>query len=356
MMRLAVIGATGAVGRECLALLDRTSFPLERVVPVASPHSTGLDLGPELGSSLPLEPVTTVTELDPESLDVAILCAGAEVSQSEAGRFAAAGALVVDNSSAFRLRDDVPLVVPEVNPHMLARRPASNLVANPNCSTIQLVRVLAPLHALAGLEEVVLSTYQAASGGGLRGLAELAEGSADVLADPKSAQEEPGRFGQPLSFNLVPEIGLTDDTGFTHEERKLTAEPRKILDLPRLRISATAVRVPVFHCHSEAVRVRLRDAVTAVEVEDALAAVPGLKVYRRSGPAPAYPMPRSACLRDEDRALVHVGRIRVDPDDPFALWMWIVADNLWVGAALNAVRTVELAVTYGWLNGVATPR
>ncbi|KPI09473.1 Aspartate-semialdehyde dehydrogenase [Actinobacteria bacterium OK074] len=356
MISLAVIGATGAVGRECLALLDRTSSPLERVVPVASAHSAGLDLGPELGLSLPLDPVTTLTELDPESLDAAILCAGAEVSQSEAGRLAAAGVLVVDNSSAFRMRGDVPLVVPEVNPHALAERPASNLVSSPNCSTIQLVRVLAPLHALAGLEEVVLSTYQAASGGGLRGLAELAEASADFLADPKSPQEEPGRFGQPLSFNLVPEIGRTDDTGFTHEERKLTAEPRKILGLPQLRISATAVRVPVFHCHSEAVRVRLREAVSAVEVEDALAVVPGLKVYRRSDPAPAYPMPRSACVDDEDRAMVHVGRIRVDPDDPQALWLWIVADNLWVGAALNTVRTVELAVRYGWLNGGTTPR
>lgn len=256
--------------------------------------------------------------------------------------------LVVDNTSAFRMLPEVPLVVPQVNPGALARRPAAGIVANPNCSTIQLVRVLHPLHELAGLDSLVVATYQAASGGGLPGLAELAEESGRLLADSRVQGEPGGRFGQPLAFNLVPEVGLADDSGFTHEERKLAREPRKILGLPQLRVSATAVRAPVFHCHSEAVHLRLRLPVTVEEVERALLATPGLRVYRPSD-RPAYPMPRTVFASDEDRALVHVGRIRVEPEDPHAVALWIVADNLWVGAALNALQIVELGTKYGWL-------
>jgi aspartate-semialdehyde dehydrogenase len=368
-MRIAVIGATGAVGRECLTLLDKASLPMENLVAVASPRSAGLDLRTELGLSLPLAPVTTLAAFDPTTVDVALLCAGADVSREMAAGLVAAGVLVVDNSSAFRLRPDVPLVVPQVNPQELERRPAGGIISNPNCSTIQLVRALAPLEALAGLDDIVVATYQAASGGGLRGLAELAEESARILADPAlpdpafvdpafvdpvlagpaSPREKPGRFGRPLSFDLIPGIGAADGSGFTHEERKLVAEPRKILGLPGLRLSATAVRVPVFHCHSEAVHVRTRRPLTTASAEEALAAEPGIKVYRGSDTALGYPTPRSVGRRDQDRAMVHVGRIRVDPDDARALWMWIVADNLWVGAALNAVQIVELAVRYQWL-------
>ncbi|OEJ30888.1 aspartate-semialdehyde dehydrogenase [Streptomyces subrutilus] len=348
MLRIAIVGATGAVGRECLALLDGGIVPVERVVPVGSARSVGRDLGAEQALSLPLAPLVTVEELDPRDLDVAVFCAGADVSSREAERLADAGVLIVDNSSAFRMRPDVPLVVPQVNPGALAVRPASNLVANPNCSTIQMVRALQPLHELATLDSVVVATYQAASGGGVRGLEELAEGSRRILDDPGAQGEAGGRFGQPLPFSLVPEIGLQDDQGLTHEERKLVREPRKILGLPGLRVSATAVRVPVFHCHSEAVHVRLREPVTTAAVEKALAATEGLRVYTRSD-SPSYPMPRSVFARPEDRALVHVGRIRVEPEDPRAVAVWVVADNLWVGAALNALQIVELSVKNGWL-------
>ncbi|MET7878937.1 aspartate-semialdehyde dehydrogenase [Micromonospora profundi] len=347
-MRIAVVGATGAVGKECLHLLQQGVVPVDDIVPVASGASVGRDLNSELGLDLPLAPVTTVEAVDFTKVDVAVFCAGADTSRAEAERAAAAGALVVDNSSAFRHRADVPLIVPEVNPHLLANRPATNLVANPNCSTIQLVRALHPLHAHAGLDEVVVATYQAASGGGQRGLAELADTSRRRLADPDASVDPPGRFGQPLAFNLVPEIGLSDDTGFSHEERKIVAESRRILGLPELRISATAVRVPVFDCHSETVRVRTRRPVSASGVEDALATVDGLRVYRRTE-SPSYPMPRQVALTDESRALVHVGRIRIDPDDDHALWLWIVADNLWVGAALNALNIVSVATKTGWL-------
>jgi Aspartate-semialdehyde dehydrogenase len=349
MLRIAIVGATGAVGRECLTLLDSGIVPVDHVLPVASPRSAGRDPGAGLNLSLPMAPLTTLGKLDPGRLDVAIFCAGADVSREGAQRLASAGVLVVDNSSAFRMRPDVPLVVPQVNPGALRHRPESGLVANPNCSTIQLVRALHPLHELAELESVVVATYQAASGGGLRGLAELAEGSARVLADLGAPSGEGGRFGQPLAFDLIPEIGLMDDSGLTHEERKLTREPRKILGLPGLRVSATAVRVPVFHCHSEAVHVRLRRTVSAEAVEEALAAAPGLRVHRRSD-SPSYPMPRTVFARPESRALVHVGRIRVEPMDPQAVGLWVVADNLWVGAALNALQIVALAGKQGWLS------
>ncbi|MFD8737023.1 aspartate-semialdehyde dehydrogenase [Streptomyces sp. NPDC059618] len=348
MLRIAVVGATGAVGRECLALLDGGIVPVEQVVPVASARSVGRDLGSELGLSLPLADLVTLDALDPRGLDVAVFSAGAEVSAREAERLASAGVLVVDNSSAFRMRPDVPLVVPQVNPGALDDRPASGLVANPNCSTIQLVRALHPVQGLAGLESVVVATYQAASGGGTRGLRELADGSRAVLDDPGAQGASGGRFGQPLAFNLVPEIGLQDEDGFTHEERKLLREPRRILGLPDLRVSATAVRVPVFDCHSEAVHLRLREPVTTASVEEALAATPGLRVHRRSD-SPSYPMPRTVFARCEDRALVHVGRVRVEPEDARALAFWVVADNLWVGAALNALDIVALAVKNGWL-------
>ncbi|MGW3914595.1 aspartate-semialdehyde dehydrogenase [Streptomyces sp. NPDC005070] len=348
MLRIAVVGATGAVGRECLALLDGGIVPVEQVVPVGSARSVGRDLGRELGLSLPLADLVTLDELDPRGLDVAVFSAGAEISGREAERLASAGVLVVDNSSAFRMRPDVPLVVPQVNPAALDDRPASGLVANPNCSTIQLVRALHPVHELAGLRSVVVATYQAASGGGVRGLRELAEESRAVLDDPRAQGAPGGRFGQPLAFNLVPEIGLPDGHGLTHEERKLVREPRKILGLPDLRVSATAVRVPVFDCHSEAVHIALREPVTAAAVEEALAATPGLRVHRRSH-SPSYPMPRTVFARREDRALVHVGRVRVEPEDDRALALWVVADNLWVGAALNALQIVELAAKNGWL-------
>jgi aspartate-semialdehyde dehydrogenase len=348
MLRVTVVGATGAVGREFIRLLDQGLVQVDHVVPVASASSAGRDLRAELRLGIPVSPVTTLDQADFTNTDVAVFCAGAETSLRAAEDIAKLGVLVVDNSSAFRRRPDVPLVVPTVNPEQLEQRPASNLIANPNCSTIQLVRALHPLHLLAGLDQVVVSTYQAASGGGQRGLAELAMTSADRLADPQSAIGPAGKFGQPLAFNLVPEIGLPDDTGFSHEERKLAFEPRRILDLPELRITATAVRVPVFDCHSEAVYVRTKRPVSATQVEEALATAPGLRVYRRND-RPGYPMPRMVALTDDDRALVHVGRIRTDPEDDHAVWLWVVADNLWIGAALNAIEILVLAVKAGWL-------
>lgn len=345
-LRLAVVGSTGAVGREILQLLNRIELLNARVVPVATAGSAGIDLAAELGLSLPVEPVRALEDVDLGEADVVFFTAGAEVSRQHAEKASGAGCLVIDNSSAFRARDDVPLVVPQVNPCLLARRPASGLISNPNCSAIQLVRVLHPLRELAGLEQVILSTYQAASGGGRRGLEELASSSASVLDD---GQPPPGgRFGPPLAFNLVPQIGMVDEHAVSNEEHKLATEPAKIMDLPSLKVSATAVRVPIFHCHAEAVWVRFDRPVSAADATKVLRSTRGILLYTDSD-SPPYPTPRLVERSGLGRAWVHVGRVRVDPVDPTALWLWIVADNLWVGAALNAVNILQTVFKYGWL-------
>jgi aspartate-semialdehyde dehydrogenase len=346
MFRTAVVGATGAVGRELLTLLGRTEVPITHILPVASATSAGVDLGARLGLDAHIERVRSLDDVDFTEIDLAFFAAGAEVSRQTAEKAAATGCLVIDNSSAFRMRDDVPLTVPQVNPETVRERPESNLIANPNCSTIQLVRALYPLHQAAGLRRVSLSTYQAGSGGGLRGLEELARDSRALLDG--SGEPRPGRFGPPLAFDLVPQIGLLDEHGVAHEERKLRREPRKIMGLPGLKVSVTAVRVPVFHCHSEAVHVELDRPLAAAEAEDILAATPGIRVYR-SGDDQPYPTPRYVEGAGDERALVHVGRIRPDEEEPRSLSLWVVADNLWVGAASNAADIMHTAYTFGWL-------
>jgi aspartate-semialdehyde dehydrogenase len=341
-VRIAVVGATGAVGQECLKLIERKFVVADHVVPVASARSAGRDLAGELGLTMDMDSVQDLHTFDPRTVDAAIFSAGAEISRKHAERFAAAGTLVVDNSSAFRMREDVPLVVPQVNPATLAERPGTNLVANPNCSTIQLVRVLQPLSTLTKLEQVILSTYSAGSGGGNSGLAELANTSRQILDG--ATVDAPGKFGPPLAFDLVPQIGSVDETGFSHEERKLAREPRKILGDPDLRVTATAVRVPVFHCHGESVYVRTTTPIGVADMQRVLAAAPSMRVYPTG-----YPHPRAVAGNDEDRLCVHVGRIRIDPDDPHGIWLWIVADNLMVGAALNAVEILATVARYGWL-------
>lgn len=346
MSRIAVIGATGAVGRELLILLTRPEMPPDHIIPVASARSSGVDIAHELGLRSEIEPVRSLDDMKFDDVDVAFFVAGAEISRRNAEKVAGAGCLVIDNSSAFRLRDDVPLVVPEVNAGELRQRPEANLIANPNCSTIQLVRALDPLRALGEPLRVVLATYQAGSGGGMRGLSELAMDSRHILdagPDPR-----PGRFGPPLAFDLIPQIGPFVSDTTTHEEEKLLREPSKIMSLPTLAVSATAVRVPIFHCHAEAAWVELDRAVTPSAAEKILAASPGIRLYR-ADQEPPYPTPRLVERSGSDRGLVHVGRVRGDVAAPNALWLWIVADNLWVGAALNAVNILRTARGHGWL-------
>ena len=331
MTRLAVLGATGAVGTTILRVLEERAFPLEELRLLASPRSAGATrsyAGREL----------TVQAVGPASfdgIDIAIFSAGATRSREWAPVAVAAGAVVVDNSSAFRMDDAVPLVVADVNPQ--AAHGHAGVIANPNCSTMQLMPVLAALHRRSPLEHVTVSTYQSVSGTGQTAIDALRAQSAAVLA---GAEVPAGVYAHQIAFNVLPFAGaLSGDDGYTDEELKLVNESRKILALPDLRVSATCVRVPVVTSHSEAVWVRTREPIAPDDARALLAAEPGITVVDDPA-AHAYPMAIDAEGRDD----VLVGRIRRDLGDPNALALWVVADNLRKGAATNAVDIAELLV------------
>ena len=332
-LRVAVAGATGAVGREMLKVLEDRDFPVSELVPLASERSEGHKLefrGDEI----------TVRRLKPESfdgVDIALFSPGAAVSREFAPYAARAGAVVIDNSSAFRMDADVPLVVPEVNPKAVeaALEPgARRIIANPNCSTIQLVVVLKPLHDAAGLEKVVVSTYQSVSGAGQKGIDELDEQSRALF---NLAEIIPKKFPHRIAFNLVPEIGSPGPNGYTEEEMKMVNETRKILGLADLRVSATCVRVPVFYCHSEAANLTFRDELTPERAREILRQAPGVKVVDDLAQH-LYPMPLLGAGDDDTL----VGRIRTDLSGPNGLALFVVSDNLRKGAATNAVQIAEL--------------
>jgi len=325
------VGATGAVGRQMVALLETRRFPVASLRLLATARSAGRTL-PFAGEDLPVE------ALGPGSfagVDLALFSAGASTARDHAPRAVAAGAVVVDNSSAFRTDESVPLVVPEVNPGALATH--AGLIANPNCSTIQLVVVLAPLHASAGLRRVVVATYQSASGAGQRGTDELLRGTRAVLA----GEEAPARVhARPLAFDCVPQIDVFLDDGSSREEWKMVFETRRILGLPELGVLATCVRVPVVCGHAEVVTAELEHELAPDAARELLRAAPGVQVLDDPA-AGAYPTPRQAAGSDP----CWVGRLRRDPSVPHGLALWIVADNLRKGAALNAVQIAEALLT-----------
>jgi aspartate-semialdehyde dehydrogenase len=340
MMRVAILGATGAVGSTLLRVLEERSFPLDELRLLASSRSAGEQrryAGREL----------TVQAVGPGSfdgIDLAIFSAGAARSREWAPQAVAAGAVVVDNSSAFRMDEGVPLVVADVNPH--AAQGHAGLIANPNCSTMQLAPVLAALHRRSALEHVTVATYQAVSGTGQKAIDALLRQSAAVLA---GEEPEAGVYPHRIAFNALPFAGAwSGDDGYTDEELKLVAESRKILELPELPISATCVRVPVLNSHSEAVWVRTREPIAPGEARELLAAEDGITVIDDPA-ADAYPMAIDADGQDG----VLVGRIRRDLGDPNALALWIVADNLRKGAATNAVQIAELLVRDSLLRSAA---
>jgi len=316
-----------------LKVLEEREFPVAELVPLASERSEGQKL-PFRGEEL------TVRRLKPESfegVDIALFSPGAAVSREFAPYAARAGAVVVDNSSAFRMDADVPLVVPEVNPKAveLALRPGGRrIVANPNCSTIQLVVVLKPLHDAAGLERVVVSTYQSVSGAGQKGIDELEEQSRALFS---LGEPEPRKFPHRIAFNLLPEIGPAASNGYTEEEMKMVNETRKIMGLPDLRVSATCVRVPVFYCHSEAANLAFRQELTPERAREVLRSAPGVKVVDDLAEH-VYPMPLLGAGNDDTL----VGRIRKDLSQERGLALFVVSDNLRKGAATNAVQIAEL--------------
>jgi len=339
--RVAVVGATGQVGTLMLKLLGERGFPVSEVVPFASERSVGKTVqGPD-GD-------LTVRGLDDESIqgfDVALFSAGGSTSGEWAPRFAAAGATVIDNSSRWRMQQDVPLVVSEVNPDALTGH--GGIIANPNCSTMQMVVALKPIYDAAGIERLVISTYQAVSGTGRRAVEELIGQSHALLHEQEA--DAPSEYAHQIAFNALPHAGtFAEGDDHTDEERKLINETRKILGDPGIAISATCVRVPVINGHSEAVNVQTSRPLSPEQARELLREAPGVVVLDDPGGA-VYPMPIHADERDE----VFVGRVRRDPGNERALDMFIVADNLRKGAATNAVQIAEVLHERGLLRASA---
>ncbi|MEJ7818076.1 MAG: aspartate-semialdehyde dehydrogenase [Thermoleophilaceae bacterium] len=340
-MRVAVVGATGAVGSTILGVMRERAFPADEVVPLASARSAGrrIDWG---------EKTLTVRELTDEAIagfDLALFSAGGTISEQWGQRFADAGAVVVDNSSYWRMFDHVPLVVAEVNPD--AAEGHRGIVANPNCSTMQMVVALKPILDAVGIERLVVSTYQSVSGTGQRAVEELHDQAAAVV----DAKELPAPTVYPhqIAFNVLPQVeSFREADPYTTEERKMMAETRKILGDSEIGISATCARVPVYTGHSESVNVQTRDPLSPEACRDLLSGAPGVQVI--DDPASGlYPMAVDAAGQDD----VLVGRIRADDSHPRCLNLWVVGDNLRKGAATNAVQVAELLVKRNLLRGAA---
>ena len=327
--RVAVAGATGNVGREILALLAERGFPADEVAALASSRSTGREVSYGEKDVLKVRPLEG---FDFEGFDFGLFSPGAKVSDIYAPVAASSGCVVIDNSSRFRMEPDVPLVVPEVNPEALEGFRAHNIVANPNCSTIQMVVALKPLHDIAPIERVVVSTYQSVSGAGKAAMDELFDQTRKVYFQEERA---PAEFTRRIAFNAIPHIDRFLDDGSTGEERKMAMETRKILD-PQIAVTATCVRVPVFVGHAEAVNVQFEAPVALDEARAALAAAPGVRLV--DDPDEELYVTPVECVGEYD---VFVSRLREDPTAPHALNMWVVADNLRKGAALNAVQIAE---------------
>jgi aspartate-semialdehyde dehydrogenase len=325
---VAVVGATGAVGRELLSILEERKFPVSELSLLASARSAGRWLA-FADQELPVKELTADAFA---GVDFALFSVSASVSKTFAPSAVRAGAIVIDDSSAFRMDPQVPLVVTEVNPHALAQH--QGIIAHPNCSTIPLVMVLKPLHARARVKRVVLTTYQSVSGHGARAMEELDQQTRALIAG-----QSPGIavLPQQIAFNCLPHIDAFGDMGYTGEEWKILKETHKILEDPSIAVSATAVRVPVYRCHSEAVNVEMERKVSAQEARELLAKAPGVAVIDDPEKV-QYPMPIICAGRDE----VFVGRVREDPSHGRALNLWLVSDNLRKGAALNMIQIMEL--------------
>lgn len=326
--RVAIVGATGAVGHEFLRVLAERDFSMRSLKLLASARSAGKTLS-YAGEDHVVE---ALDENSFRGVDLAFFSAGGGTSLEFAPKAVAAGCAVIDNSSAYRMHADVPLIVPEVNRTSMGQH--QGILANPNCSTIILVLALAPLQQRAGLQSVVVSTYQAASGAGQRAMDELHESTRAVLAGEQPAK--PDALAHSLAFNLFPHVDVFMTDGFTREEDKMLFEVRKILAMPKLNVDATCVRVPVTRCHSESVSVQLDRPLTVAEAQDLFAQAPGIELLDQPA-ANLYPMPRDYAGRDE----VAVGRVRLGRVFEPGLTFWLVGDQLKKGAALNAVQIAE---------------
>ncbi len=330
-VKVAVVGATGNVGREMLNILHERTFPADEVVALASTRSVGKEA---FFGDKPLK-VKALDSFDFSQADIALFSAGGDVSRQWAPVAAEAGCVVIDNSSAFRMEPDVPLVVPEVNPGDLAGFSQRNIVANPNCSTAQLVVALKPLHDRAGIKRVVVSTYQSVSGAGREPMDELFTQTKGIYVND---QPSPREFPKQIAFNVIPQIDIFMDSGDTKEEWKMTAETKKILD-PKIKLTATCVRVPTFVGHAEAINIEFDRPIDDDEAREILREAPGCMVVdkREDG---GYVTPVE-CVGEY---ATFISRVRVDPTIENGLNIWVVSDNLRKGAALNAVQIAETLV------------
>ncbi|ENQ03168.1 aspartate-semialdehyde dehydrogenase [Brucella abortus F6/05-2] len=332
--KVVVAGATGNVGREMLNILEERGFPADEVVPLASRRSQGT----EVSYGDKTLKVRALDTYDFSDTDICLMSAGGSVSQEWSPKIGRQGCVVIDNSSAWRYDADVPLIVPEVNPDAIAGFTKKNIIANPNCSTAQLVVALKPLHDAAKIKRVVVSTYQSVSGAGKEGMDELFEQSRAVfVADPISTK----KFTKRIAFNVIPHIDVFMEDGYTKEEWKMVAETKKMLD-PKIKLTATAVRVPVFIGHSEAVNIEFENPITPEEAREILREAPGCQVIDKHENG-GYITPYESAGEDA----TFISRIREDITVENGLAMWVVSDNLRKGAALNAIQIAELLVARG---------
>ncbi len=333
---VAMVGATGAVGETLLGILAARKFPVGELLPLASARSAGgkVDFGNKQLT------IKNLADCDFSGVDIAFFSAGGKVSREHAPRAAAAGAVVIDNTSEFRYQDDIPLVVSEVNPEAIAGYTRHGIIANPNCSTMQMLVALAPIHRAVGIERINVATYQSVSGAGRSGLEELGRQTAALLNfQPVKAV----KFSKQIAFNVIPHIDDFQENGYTKEEMKMVWETRKILGDESIQVNPTAVRVPVFYGHAEAVHIETRSKISAAEARALLEKAPGVVVMDEHK-AGGYPTPVGDAAGNDE---VYVGRIREDISHPRGLDLWVVSDNIRKGAALNAVQIAEiLAKTY----------
>ena len=327
---VAIMGATGAVGSCFLSILAQRKFPIKSLRLLASDRSKGKKL--KFGGKL--YPVEVLGHDSFKGIDIVLSSAGASRSLEFLPSAVKAGAVCVDNTSAYRMKKDVPLVVPEVNAHRIKEH--KGIIANPNCSTIQMVVALYPIHKAARIKRIVVTTYQSVSGAGQKKVQELRDQSADFLAGKKI---KPVEFPHPIAFNLIPQIDVFLDNGYTKEEIKMVNETRKIMEDDSIRVNATCVRVPVFYAHSESVNIETEKHISAGEVRELMSKAPGVILVDDPGKK-SYPMPVYAEGRDE----TFVGRIREDDSVKNGISMWVVSDNIRKGAALNAIQIAELLI------------
>ncbi|MBK6436944.1 MAG: aspartate-semialdehyde dehydrogenase [Rhodanobacteraceae bacterium] len=327
---VAVVGATGAVGEAMLSILHERDFPVRELVPLASERSAGsrIKFGNRSFVTQDLE------KYDFDGIDIALFSAGGKVSAAHAPRAAAAGAVVIDNTSQFRYDDDIPLVIAEVNPHAIARYTTRGIIANPNCSTMQMLVALAPIQRAVGITRINVATYQSVSGAGRSGLQELGKQTAQLL---NFQEVEKHKFPVQIAFNVIPQIDDFMDNGYTKEEMKMVWETQKIFEDTGIVVNPTAVRVPVFYAHAEAVHIETRAKLSAADARALLQAAPGVEVVDERV-AGGYPPPVTHAAGNDP---VYVGRIREDISHPNGLNLWVVSDNIRKGAALNAVQIAE---------------